>query len=192
MYGKKPPFSMKPHFRTLNPTNMPADFPRLNTPSGQNFPSLQQFSIFSLPPKQSSSISSNDMQYITPGKYAVLGFFADSHKTTETDRLMATQIGNYFFCHTCGRRPRADEKFTPDHQPPSCIFTELPHELGYSHQFWEFKYGGWLFQTTNITIPQSLGVNYTSSVFGEKQFLYPQCRECSNKQGSVCRQMLNK
>lgn len=147
MYGKKPPFSMKPHFPTLNPTNMPADFPRLNTPSGQNFPSLQQFSIFSLPPKQSSSISSNDMQYITPGKYAVLGFFADSHKTTETDRLMATQIGNYFCCHTCGRRPRADEKFTPDHQPPSCIFTELPHELGYSHQFWEFKYGGWLFQT---------------------------------------------
>lgn len=65
---------MKPHFPTLNPTNMPADFPRLNTPSGQNFPSLQQFSIFSLPPKQSSSISSNDMQYITPGKYAVLGF----------------------------------------------------------------------------------------------------------------------
>ena len=87
MYGKKPPFSMKPHFPTLNPTNMPADFPRLNTPSGQNFPSLQQFSIFSLPPKQSSSISSNDMQYITPGKYAVLGFFADSHKTTETDRI---------------------------------------------------------------------------------------------------------
>ena len=32
MYGKKPPFSMKPHFPTLNPTNMPADFPRLNTP----------------------------------------------------------------------------------------------------------------------------------------------------------------
>lgn len=192
MYGKKPPFSMKPHFPTLNPTNMPADFPRLNTPSGQNFPSLQQFSIFTPPPQQNPCMLSEDIAYLTPGKFAVLGFFADSPKTTETDRLMATQIGNYFCCHTCGRRPRADEKFTPDHQPPSCIFTELPHELGYPHQFWEFKYGGWLFQTTNITIPQSLGVNYTSSVFGEKQFLYPQCRECSNKQGSVCRQMLNK
>ena len=114
MYGKKPPFSIDRHLRCLYPTNMPADLPRLTTPSGQNFPSLQQFSIFSLPPKQSSSISSNDMQYITPGKYAVLGFFADSHKTTETDRLMATQIGNYFCCHTCGRRPRADEKFTKE------------------------------------------------------------------------------
>ena len=27
MYGKKPPFSMKPHFPTLNPTNMPAYLP---------------------------------------------------------------------------------------------------------------------------------------------------------------------
>ena len=114
MYGKKPPFSMKPHFPTLNPTNMPADFPRLNTPSGQNFPSLQQFSIFSLPPKQSSSISSNDMQYITPGKYAVLGFFADSHKTTKTDRFMATQIGQYFCCHTCGRAAALDARTLRD------------------------------------------------------------------------------
>ena len=113
------------------------------------------------------------MQYITPGKYAVLGFFADSHKTTKTDRFMATQIGQYFCCHTCGRRPIGGEKFTPDHQPPSCLFTELPHELGYPHQFWEFEYGGWLFQTTNITIPQSLGVNYTSSVFGRKTIFIP-------------------
>lgn len=102
MYGKKSSFSMKPHLSTFNPSNMPANSPRLNTPFSQNFPSLQAFSIFNPLPQSNSSISSNDLEYITPGKYAVLGFLADNSRTSETDRFMATQLGRYFRCHTCG------------------------------------------------------------------------------------------
>lgn len=131
------------------------------------------------------SISTHSL--IQPGPYAVLGFYTDSPNTTKTDRDIATTLGEHFRCHTCGTS--FPKRFTPDHQPPTCIFTELPHEYQ-GNPLYEFEYEGWTYQTTNLSIPEKLGIEAKESTFGEKQFLYPQCKACSQKQSQVCRKML--
>lgn len=124
---------------------------------------------------------------IQPGKYAVLGFLAVSEKTAQNERDMATTLGKKFGCHSCGSKTYP--RYTPDHQPPSSIFTEHPHEYQ-GNPLYEFEYDGWLFQTTDPSIPQSVGAAATPSTFGKTQFLYPHCKDCSQKQSQVCRKML--
>ncbi|WP_455654518.1 hypothetical protein [Phascolarctobacterium sp.] len=121
-----------------------------------------------------------------PGPNAKLGVFIDTQDTTKTDREMAQELGQRYGCHTCGNQPAQGKSFVADHQPPSNFYNGFPLDPP-SIPLYEFTHSGELFQTTDPNLAASVGTTAKPSTFGQHQFIYPQCPDCSNKQGGFVR-----
>lgn len=105
---------------------------------------------------------------ISPSSYTNLGSFArrslpatnDSY-ATYAQRQQIELLGRKFGCHTCGSRmifAKSRVKFHADHMPPRSVVNAQ------KNQFWR-----------KLLLP----------LFPIKQRFYPQCVNCSNKQGSL-------
>lgn len=191
----------KPFFPMLNPANPPPGFPSHNTSSQQYYPLLSAPSGFPGPPQgpppripqrppapvsTAPTPPSNGAAYMQPGPYAKLGVFIDTQNTTKTDREIAQELGQRYGCHTCGNQPGPGQSFVADHQPPSNFYNGFPLDPP-SIPLYEFTHSGELFQTTDPNLAASVGATAKPSTFGQHQFVYPQCPNCSNKQGGFVR-----
>lgn len=174
-----------PFFPMLNPSDPPPGFPRHNTPSQQYFPLLPaspDFLGMSPQPPPPPARPTQGAAYMQPGPYAKLGVFIDTQNTETPDREMAQELGQRFGCHTCGGQPAQGQRFVADHQPPSNFYTGQALNQP-QQQLYEFDHNGTLFQTTDPYLTDSVGAIARPSTFGQHQFIYPQCPDCSNKQG---------
>lgn len=116
--------------------------------------------------------SSRGFETLGLGPFARVGVRTDGPKTSKTDRDMMLLLGRAYGCHTCGNRGEAH--YVPDHQPPTCIFTGEP--IPCNRPLCEDEN----FQYT------CMNVGSRPSDYGRSQFLYPQCKRCSNLQGGTC------
>ena len=119
---------------------------------------------------RSNFISLTPSSYTARGSFARIGIPAppNFNYATRSQRVRIERIGKWWGCHTCGSRMifsnlgKTIPKFHGDHIPPVSVAKQI-------NSRWYRKPFGWKVS----------------------QKFYPQCRDCSNKQGGLLSKALN-
>ena len=117
---------------------------------------------------RSNFISLSPSSYTARGSFARIGIPAppNFNYATKAQRAKLERIGKWWGCHTCGSRMifsnMSKNKFNGDHIPPVSVAKQI-------NSRWYRKPFGWKVS----------------------QKFYPQCRNCSNKQGGLLSSAVN-
>ena len=114
---------------------------------------------------RSNFFSISPSSYTHKGSFARVGIPATMNYASPSQRIQIEKLGRRWGCHTCGSRmifSKLPTKFHGDHIPPVSVAKQM------SQQTWR-KFLG-------LTVPQKF---------------YPQCVNCSGKQGSLLSKAVN-
>ncbi|EJK60234.1 hypothetical protein THAOC_19455 [Thalassiosira oceanica] len=114
---------------------------------------------------RSNFFSISTSSYTHKGSFARVGIPATMNYASPSQRIQIEKLGRRWGCHTCGSRmifSKLSTKFHGDHIPPVSVAKQM------SQQTWR-KFLG-------LTVPQKF---------------YPQCVNCSGKQGSLLSKAVN-